>query len=148
MENKLIKMLDSDLECMDCRIKEDTIIMDIKSSINVIECPYCGASTSRVHSTYIREIQDIPLQDKRTILLLNTRKMFCDNHECTHKTFSEPFDFVKPKAKKTNRLIDRILITSVKLSSVSAQTLLESNNIQASKSSICELLKKNAIHCG
>lgn len=37
MENKLIKALDSDLECMDCRIKEDTIIMDIQSSINVIE---------------------------------------------------------------------------------------------------------------
>ena len=33
----------------------------------------------KVHSVYQREIQDIPMPDKQTILLLNTRKMFCLN---------------------------------------------------------------------
>ena len=68
--------------------------------------------------------------------------MFCDNPRCTFKTFSEPFDFVKPKGKKTNRLIEKILITSTKLSSVSAASLLKGGSVMVCKSSICGLLKK------
>ncbi|OYO59674.1 hypothetical protein CG709_18115 [Lachnotalea glycerini] len=52
-----------------------------------MNCPYCGHSSFSVHSTYQREIQDISLQDKQTILLLSVRKMFCDNPQCSHKTF-------------------------------------------------------------
>lgn len=40
--------------------------------------------------------QDMPIQDKQAILLLNTRKMFCLNENYTHKTFSERFGFVAP----------------------------------------------------
>lgn len=46
--------------------------------------------------------------------------MFCKNPGCEHKTFSERFDFVAPNGKKTKRLVKRILITSIKMSSVSA----------------------------
>jgi transposase len=113
-----------------------------------VTCPYCGTESSKVHSVYQREIQDIPLQDKQTILLMNTRKMFCSNSECSHKTFAEKFDFVESHGKKTKRLIAKILTTSTKLSSVSASTLLKLDSIKACKSSICNLLKKNANHCG
>lgn len=64
------------------------------------------------------------------VLLLGTRKMFCGNPDCGHKTFAERFDFVAPNAQKTKRLIDKILIASTKLSSVSATTLLKSNSIR------------------
>lgn len=148
MEQAIIKLLDPQLECDDCHIKNNQIVFNISSTIKSLNCPYCGKESSRVHSTYQREIQDIPLQDKQTILLLNARKMFCSNPECTYKTFSERFDFISPNGKKTKRLIDKILITSTKLSSVSASTLLKSGSIKACKSSICELLKKNACHCG
>lgn len=94
------------------------------------------------------DIQDIPLLDKQMILLLFTRKMFCKNPGCEHKTFSEPFDFVAPNGKKTKRLVKRILITSIKMSSVSASYLLKTETVQAGKSSICDLLKKNAWDCG
>lgn len=40
------------------------------------------------------------MQDKQTILLLNTRKMFCVNKNYTHKTFSERFDYISSNAKK------------------------------------------------
>jgi transposase len=97
---------------------------------------------------YQREIQDLPIQERQVILLINTRKMFCTNAECNHKTFAEKFDFVNPHGKKTNRLVSKILNTSTKLSSVSASILLKSNSVKVCKSSICDLLKKNAIHCG
>ena len=68
--------------------------------------------------------------------------MFCDNPDCTFKTFSERFDFENPKAKKTNRLIEKILATSTKLSSVSASSLLKMGSVKVCKSSICDLIKK------
>lgn len=54
----------------------------------------------RTHSTYEREIQDLPIQEKKVILLVTTRKMFCDNPECEHTTFAEVHPFAAPKAQK------------------------------------------------
>jgi len=148
MEQQLIKLLDNSLECTNCKIKNNQIILAIQSVKEKLSCPYCGCPSARVHSVYEREIQDIPFLDKQTILLLTTRKMFCDNPDCTFKTFSERFDFVNPKGKKTNRLMEKILVTSTKLSSVSASSLLKTGSVKVCKSSICDLLKKNAGTCG
>lgn len=148
MEQELIKLLSNDLECTTCRIKNEQVILEIHSTKKQVICPYCNNTSSKIHSVYQREIQDIPIQEKQTILLLNIRKIFCDNPECNHKTFSERFGFVAPNAKKTNRLVDKILMTSTKVSSVSASSLLKAGSIKAGKSSICDLLKKNACHCG
>lgn len=146
--DQLIKLLDSNYELIHSSIKEKFIIFSIRSIEPVLNCPCCGNKTKRVHSTYQREIQDLPIQDKQVILLVDTRKMFCDNPECSHKTFTETHSFVAYKAKKTERLIKNIIYTSAQLSSVNASKLLRSDHITASKSSICNLLKKNAIHCG
>jgi len=88
MEQQLIKLLDNSLECTNYKIKNKQIILAIQSVKEKLSCPYCGNPSARVHSTYEREIQDIPFQDKQTILLLTTRKMFCDNPECIFKSFS------------------------------------------------------------
>lgn len=148
MEQEIISSLSTDLECIRCKLKTRQIIFEVQSTREQVPCPYCGIFSSKVHSVYQREIQDIPLQDRQTILLLNTRKMFCMNPACSHKTFSERFDFIAPKERKTRRLVNKILKTSSKLSSVSASALLKEDSIKVCKSSICGLLKKNAGSCG
>ena len=146
--DEFIKLLDPAYELIQYRIKENKVIFHIASIITELECPFCGRKTSKVHSTYQREIQDLPMQGKKVILLVDTRKMRCMNPDCSHKTFSEKHPFVTAKSKKTNRLIQNILYTSSQLSSLNASKLLKSENITVCKSSICDLLKKNAIHCG
>ena len=44
-------------------------------TITELECPFCGRKTPKVHSIYEREIQDLPMQGKKVILLVDTRKM-------------------------------------------------------------------------
>ena len=148
MTNEIIKSLSINLECINYQVKKNQYIFEVQSVLSIIECPYCGSKTAKVHSFYQRELQDIPIQNKQTVLLVNTRKMVCSNSECKHKTFAESFEFAEPYSKKTKRLIENILFTSTKLSSVSASTLLKNNSIKCSKSSICDLLKKNAFPCG
>jgi Zn finger protein HypA/HybF involved in hydrogenase expression len=54
MEQELIKVLDTNLECSDCRIKRDTIVMEVHSMKKAVNCPYCGNLSFRVHSIYQR----------------------------------------------------------------------------------------------
>lgn len=145
---EFIKMLDEGYQLDDYRIKEKQIVFEISSQEKVLKCPYCGQKTSKVHSSYIREIQDLPMQNRKVILLVKTRKMFCLNKNCERKTFSERHSFADIKGKKTLRLEQNIIYTATQLSSVSASNVLKQNSIDVCKSSICALLKKNALSCG
>lgn len=143
-----ITALDPNYQLDKYHIKNNIAVFYISSKMSEVKCPYCGTLSSKVHSSYEREIQDLPMQGKKVILLVDTRKMRCMNLDCSHKTFSEKHPFVAAKSKKTNRLIQNILYTSSQLSSLNASKLLKSENISVCKSSIRDLLKKNAIHCG
>ena len=85
--NLLSYLLDSAYELIQYRIKEDKVIFHIASTITELECSFCGRKTSKVHSIYEREIQDLPMQGKKVILLVDTRKMRCMKLDCSHKTF-------------------------------------------------------------
>lgn len=146
--NSFIKMLDMNYSLIDYKIKNEYIVFTIESDLGECSCPYCGTSSMKVHSSYYREIQDLPIQEKQVFLLVKTRKMFCTNDDCKHKTFSERHFFADAKAKKTNRLIKHVIYASTQLSSLNASKLLKSEKIQVGKSSICMLLKKNPYHCG
>jgi transposase len=145
---RFITSLSPDYQLDNCRIKDNVVVFEISSKLKEINCPYCGQPSSKVHSYYQREIQDLSMQSKKVVLLVKTRKMFCLNNACTRKTFSEKHTFVDAKGKKTNRLERNIIYTSTQLSSVNASKVLKSNSIDVCKSSICSLLKKNAINCG
>jgi len=138
----LIKLLDENLTLQSSEIIEDTIYLHVTSTLSEVKCPFCGTKSSRVHSYYERRFQDLPIQNMKTIIVLNNRKMFCDNPNCSHRTFAESFTFIKPKSKKTNRLIDEIISLSKSMSSVAAEKYLRKNVVKVGKSTICELLKK------
>lgn len=52
-------------------------------------CPYCGSHSHKVHSHYVRRITDLPILGKGVIIYFETRKFFCSNTDCAHKTFAE-----------------------------------------------------------
>lgn len=139
---ELLKLLDPFLELENAIFKGDVIYLYAKSSRIDVVCPYCRAASNKVHSRYQRSFQDLPIQGKKVIVVLDNRKMFCHNPECEHKTFAETFDFLSPKAKKSNRLADEIINISLNVSSVTASETLRSGIVDVGKSTICNLLKK------
>lgn len=138
---ELIKILDINLTLKSTEIIDDPIYLHVESVLPEVECPYCGTKSARVHSRYERSFQDLPIQNMKAIIVLNNRKLFCDNPHCTHRTFAENFGFIKPKSKKTDRLIEEIINLSKSVSSVSAQKFLRKNVVKVGKSKIYELLK-------
>lgn len=142
--DEFIKLLDPSLNYIEHITKDKKCIITVESNRKDAICPYCGMASSKKHSMYKKEFQDLSIQDNQVIILIRNRKMFCINPECSHKTFSERFDFIQYKARKTERLIKKILGISSRLSSVAASTMLKSDTVEVSKSTICRMIKKNA----
>lgn len=140
--DEFIKLLDENLDYLEHKIMDDTIIIFVASNRKEVACPYCGEKSFRVHSTYDRSFQDLPIQGKKVKVVIDNRKMFCDNRECSHTTFAETFDFLPPKAKKSQRLTDEIINISLNVSSITASNLLKNGIADVGKSTICNLLKK------
>ena len=140
--DELIKLLDENLEYVTHEIIDDVIVLHIISLRDKAECPYCGCISSRVHSKYPRSFSDLPIQDKKVQVSIDNRKMFCDNPNCSKKTFAETFSFLAPKGKKTKRLLDKIVDVSLRISSVAAAEQLSDGVVDIGKSTICNLLKK------
>jgi hypothetical protein len=142
--DELLKLLDQKLKYIRHDIIDNTIFIYAESEEIEVCCPYCGRLSKRVHSIYQRSFQDMPIQGKKVITVLNNRKMFCDNTNCSHTTFAQTYVFLPYKAKKTKRLTDAIYDISLNCSSVSASKILRSSFADVSKSTICNLLKKRS----
>ena len=140
--DELVKMLDPNLSYINSSSKGDTLIINVASNREWVYCPFCGIGSTKSHSRYIRSFQDLPIQDKKVIINLENRKMFCHNAECEHQTFSERFSFLKEKSKKTNRLIEVIIDVSLNGSTISASQTLKRNVVKISRTTVSNLLKK------
>lgn len=137
-----INMLSHNLKYISKNEDNNSIIFLVESTVKSPICPYCGTPSSRCHSKYKKSFDDLPLNNKKVTVEIYNRKMFCDNKYCNHKTFSETYDFVDRRAKKTKRLVNYILDISINMSSISAQNTLRKNGIKIGKSTICTFLKK------
>lgn len=135
----LTKLLDESLEYISHEIIEDTIYINIKSNKIRACCPDCNTPSERIHSHYTRSFQDLPVSGKKTVLILNNRKFFCNNEDCNRRTFAEKFDFIEYKAQKTKRLEIEIINLSKNISSISASKLLGKNVATVSKSTVCNI---------
>jgi len=140
--DELIKRLDENLKYIKHEIIGDTIYLYVISTREKANCPNCGRPSSRVHSMYTRSFQDLPIQEKKLIVVINNRKLFCDNPDCKNTTFAETFTFLPPKSKKSSRLIDKIIDVALNVSTVAAAALLQNGVVDIGRSTVSNMLKK------
>lgn len=139
---ELIKFLDKNLDYVSHEILKDTMYIHVISNRKTFRCPHCKTESKKIHSHYVKSFQDLPIQEKKVIIVLKNRKFFCENKECSNKTFSETFSCIDFKSKKSKRLVEYIVNTSIKLSTIDASKLLKINGVKVSKSTVHNLLKK------
>jgi transposase len=140
--DEFVKLLDKNLDYIGHEFIGDIIYINVISNREEVVCPFCGKPSSKVHSHYKRSFQDLPMQGKKVVIILNNRKMFCHNPECKNNTFAETFSFLSHKGKKTKRLEDEIVNISANVSSIAAAEMLQNCVANVGKSTICNLLKK------
>lgn len=140
--DEFIKELDPNLDYLEHETTENEVIIYVASNRKNCACPYCGIDSMRVHSYYEKSFQDLPIMGKKTKIVMENRKFFCDNADCRFTTFAERFDFLKQNGKKTKRLIDKIIDISLNTSSMAASRTLKDGIADVGKSTICSFLKK------
>ena len=68
-------------------------------------CPGCGSRSGRVHSRYDRCVSDPAIGGQETVICLRVRRFFCDNNECSKRTFAEQVPGVTaPHARRSHLL--------------------------------------------
>lgn len=137
--DEFIKLLDNNLQYINHELINNTIYVEVASTKDSIKCPYCEVESKKVYSHYKKSFQDLPIQGYKVMVTLNNRKMFCNNPHCSKKTFAEPFDFLLPNAKKSQRLDNEIINISINVSSVTASKVIKSKIANVGKSTICNL---------
>lgn len=140
--DEFIKELDPNLDYLNHEITGNEVIIYVASNRKICRCPYCGFESARIHSRYEKSFQDLPIMGKKTKVVIENRKFFCDNPDCGFTTFAERFDFLEQKGKKTKRLIEKIVDVSLNTSSTTASKTLGNGIADVGKSTICNLLKK------
>jgi transposase len=144
---EIIRLLDRNLMYVSHSIEDDTVKIKAISTRASASCPYCGKESKKLHSHYERKLRDLPIAGKKTQIILSNRKMYCRNKDCSHKTFSETFEFYEPNATMTKRLQKEILKVAMTQSSLSATKYLRGSVADVGKSTICTMLKKGRSRC-
>lgn len=107
------------------------------SSSEEATCPYCGHKSRKVHSRYVRVVQDLSILGRNVIIYLEVRKFFCHNHQCEKKTFAEqPGDEVFRYRRRTCRCERIVARHGLSVSSNSASKLLGHLGVHISPSTI------------
>jgi len=87
-------------EVVHAEITQETIELEIQSTLKYIPCPSCQESCSSIHENHPRRIRDLPISGKACYLRFVRRRFFCQRCQ---KPFSEPLDFVDLRRDYTKR---------------------------------------------
>lgn len=119
------------------------IILTLSSCQQTPACPTCQTPAHRVHSHYERTLADLPWSEYRVCWKLTVRKCFCHNADCQQRIFSERFaEFVRPWARKTNRLIEQLKAIGLALAGSAGARLTPHLNLVASRETLLRFVRQ------
>jgi hypothetical protein len=63
------------------------VVAEAHSSVPALRCPDCAIASRRVHSRYQRRLAECPSGERRLVVKLEARQLFCDAPDCGRRTF-------------------------------------------------------------
>lgn len=94
-----------ELELKNLIVQERSLEIDLVSTQISAACPLCHAPSSRIRSGYQRTVADLAWADMLVRLLLQVRRLFCDNQACLRRIFTERLGpAIFSYARRTTRL--------------------------------------------
>lgn len=137
------KFYPAELDIVAIDHETDEIIMKAYSRTKSGKCPKCGCESFKMHGTYERKVQDLPILGKRTYLLVNAYEYQCDNPECATITFAENIHgFLSHYSRMTDRLEDFISVLALETNCESCARIMKSMNVKISGDTVIRILIK------
>ncbi|MFE3000709.1 ISL3 family transposase [Nocardia sp. NPDC059246] len=82
--------------------------IEARTGTDPVECPGCGIASHRVHSRYDRWLADTALAGREVLIRLRVRRLFCDNRDCTRKTFAEQVSGLTVRHARHTTILQRV----------------------------------------
>lgn len=131
------------LEIIFVEQNETEVHITMKSKTKECKCPKCEKTTSSIHATHRRKVQDLPIFRKRAILDINLYEFNCINPDCDTVSFTETFEnFLNNYSYMTERLVDLMTTIALETSCESCARILKSMNIKTSGDTVIRTLIK------
>jgi transposase len=103
--SRLRAVLAPNVTVLDVQVEPEVVLLTVASSSSTAACPRCATESARLHSSYIRQPQDLPISGRTTRLVLHARRFRCVNPACSTVTFAERLpNLVAVAAQRTIRL--------------------------------------------
>src|SRR5277367_2745216 len=82
------------------------LVISARPSSGTADCPLCGSTSAKIHSTYQRSLTDLPSHGRAVRIKLSTRRFRCVLATCVRRIFTERLTATagRPFARRTTRL--------------------------------------------
>lgn len=112
------------------------------------ECPDCSTLSTSRHSSYVRQIQDLPDQGSPVTLSVQLDRWRCQNRHCGRKTFVArlPGTIAGPRARRTDRVIELVKLFAYTAGGRPAERLMAKLGIPVSNDTLLRHLKRHQGH--
>ena len=123
-------------------INSDTVDVKARLTLSYARCPLCGKKSHSVHSTYERQLMDLPIQGKRMNIKLLARRFRCRNLKCRQIVFSEqPTGIAERYSRKTIVAKSKLQSILIELSATKGAVVVSSMGMSQSASTCLRLIK-------
>ncbi|MEW2586148.1 transposase family protein [Streptomyces virginiae] len=104
----------ADIAVRSVDVDVEKVRLDAQCTTAGAACPGCGVCSTRVHSSYLRFLADVPSAGRSVVLQVRVRRFRCGNTKCPRRTFVEQISgLTRRHGQRTERL--RSILTAVGL---------------------------------
>lgn len=108
----------------------------------IAKCPGCGNESRRIHSRYLRMMQDLPFIGAGVRLELEVRRFVCSDSSCRQSIFAEPMsEIAEPYSRMTTRLRQVLRQLGGELGGMAAKRIGGQLLIKTSRNTILRTLR-------
>lgn len=119
------------------------VIVEARAAGGAACCPGCGQRAERVHSRYVRVLDDAAWAGRPVVIKLTVRRFFCNNNQCGRRTFVEQVDGLTAAYSRRTPLLGSMLeAVGLALAGRAGSRLAGALGLPASRSTLLRLVHR------
>lgn len=107
-------------------------------------CPACGTLSTSRHSTYLRSLQDLPLQGMRVTIEWRAARLRCRHHACAQHIFERLPGVADRHARRTGRMADIVHLLGHGTGGRPAERILQRLGMPVSDDTVLRVVQRRA----
>ncbi|MFH8837277.1 transposase family protein [Streptomyces sp. NPDC017868] len=132
----------ADIAVLSVDVDIEKVRLDAECTTAGAVCPGCGVCSTRVHSSYLRFLSDVPTAGRRVVLQLRVRRFRCRNTKCPRQTFVEQISALTcRRGQRTERLRSTLTAVGLALAGRAGARLAAVLNVSISRSTVLRLVE-------